>query len=178
MLIRALKWLVALILALVLVIAVGGMLLSPKFQVTRTQQVKAPPDKVYALVVAPRAWAQWSAWNRRDPAMTIAYSGPDSGTGAAWDWKSTSQGNGGMRLTAAEPPLRVAYEIRFEGFSSVSTGELRFKAAGDGTEVTWRMDGDMGGNPLYRWFALFSDQMIGKDFSEGLANLKAVAERP
>ncbi len=178
MLIRALKWLLALILALVLVIAIGGMLLSPKFQVTRTQQVQAPPDKVYALVVAPRAWQQWSVWNRRDPAMTIAYSGPESGVGAAWDWQSASQGNGGMRLTAAEPPQRVAYEIRFEGFSSVSTGELRFKPVGSGTEVTWTMDGDMGGNPLYRWFALFSDQMIGKDFADGLANLKALAEKP
>lgn len=178
MLIRVLKWLLALILALVLVIAVGGLLLSSKFQVTRTQQVKAAPDKVYALVVAPRAWQQWSVWNRRDPAMSITYSGPETGTGAAWDWKSTSQGNGGMRLTAAEPPRRVAYEIRFEGFSSVSTGELRLEAVGDGTEVTWRMDGDMGGNPLYRWFALFSDQMIGKDFAEGLANLKALAEQP
>lgn len=178
MLIRALKWLLALILALVLVIAIGGMLLSPKFQVTRTQQVQAPPDKVYALVVAPRAWQQWSVWNRRDPAMTIAYSGPESGVGAAWDWQSASQGNGGMRLTAAEPPQRVAYKIRFEGFSSVSTGELRFKPVGSGTEVTWTMDGDMGGNPLYRWFALFSDQMIGKDFADGLANLKALAEKP
>jgi uncharacterized protein YndB with AHSA1/START domain len=170
--------LLALILALVLVIAIGGMLLSPKFHVTRTQQVQAPPDKVYALVVAPRAWQQWSVWNRRDPAMTIAYSGPESGVGAAWDWQSASQGNGGMRLTAAEPPQRVAYEIRFEGFSSVSTGELRFKPVGSGTEVTWTMDGDMGGNPLYRWFALFSDQMIGKDFADGLANLKALAEKP
>lgn len=178
MLMRALRWLLALIVALVLVVAVGGLLLSPKFQVARSQQVQAPPEKVYALVAAPRAWAQWSVWNRRDPAMTISYNGPDSGPGAAWDWKSASQGNGGMRLTAADPPQRIAYEIRFEGFSTASTGELLFKPAGSGTEVTWRMDGDMGGNPLYRWFALFSDSMIGADFEAGLANLKALAEKP
>ncbi len=178
MLFKALRWLLALILGLVLVVAIGGLLLSPKFQVSRTQQVQAPPDKVYALVASPKAWQQWSVWNQRDPAMTIAYSGPDSGVGAAWEWTSVSQGNGGMRFTAAEAPRRIAYEIHFEGFSTVSTGELRFKPAGSGTEVTWAMDGDMGGNPLYRWFALFSDQMIGKDFEGGLANLKALAEKP
>lgn len=178
MLMKSLKWLLMLIVALALVVAVGGMLLSPKFQIARSELVQAAPDKVYALVAAPRSWQQWSAWNQRDPAMTITYSGPDSGPGAAWDWKSATQGNGGMRLTAAEPPQRIAYEIRFEGFDRPSTGELRFKPVGAGTEVTWTMDGDMGSNPLYRWFALFSDRMIGPDFSEGLANLKRVAEKP
>lgn len=177
MLIKILKWAVALVLALVAVVAIGGMLLSPTFQVSRSRQIQAPPDKLYALVAAPKAWQQWSVWNRRDPAMAITYSGPESGVGAAWDWKSTSQGNGGMRLTAVEPPQRVAYEIHFEGFNRPSTGELRFKPAGNGTEVTWTMNGDMGGNPLYRWFALFSDRMIGQDFDAGLANLQALAEK-
>jgi hypothetical protein len=40
------------------------------------------------------------------------------------------------------------------------------------------MNGDMGSNPLFRWFALTMDSMVGKDFSAGLANLKALAEKP
>jgi hypothetical protein len=35
----------------------------------------------------------------------------------------------------------------------------------------------MGSNPLFHWFALMSDRMVGKDFDEGLAHLKALAEK-
>ena len=47
---------------------------------------------------------------------------------------------------------------------------------GSGTRVTWTMNGDMGRNPLYHWFALAADSMVGKDFEAGLANLKAATE--
>jgi len=40
------------------------------------------------------------------------------------------------------------------------------------------MNGDMGRNPVYHWFALAADGMVGKDFDEGLAGLKAAAEKP
>jgi hypothetical protein len=35
----------------------------------------------------------------------------------------------------------------------------------------------MGSNPMFRWIALFADRMVGKDFDEGLAQLKQVAEQ-
>ncbi|MBC7938722.1 MAG: hypothetical protein H7Z19_02995 [Chitinophagaceae bacterium] len=38
------------------------------------------------------------------------------------------------------------------------------------------MDGDMGKNLLFHWFALLADGMVGKDFEAGLMNLKAVVE--
>ncbi len=40
------------------------------------------------------------------------------------------------------------------------------------------MNGDMGANPLYRWMGLFMDKMVAPDFDAGLANLKALAEKP
>ena len=40
------------------------------------------------------------------------------------------------------------------------------------------MNGDFGSNPLFRWFALGADSMVGTDFEGGLANLKALAEKP
>jgi len=181
MLLKALKWILIVVVLLAMVLVVGGLLLSPKFNVSRTQTVKAPPEKVYALVASPRAWKQWSVWNRRDPAMAVTYSGAESGAGAVWEWKSASEGDGRMSFTAAEPPTRVAYDLYFPDFGTTSGGELRFKPVANdpgSTEVTWTMNGDMGKNPLFRWFALFADGMVGKDFADGLANLKAVAEQP
>jgi hypothetical protein len=66
----------------------------------------------------------------------------------------------------------------FPHFGTTSSGALLLTPEGSGTQVRWTLDGDMGGNPLFRWFALFADGMIGKDFQAGLDNLKALAEKP
>jgi len=174
---KLIKWsLIGIVLLAVGLFAVGAMLPST-FSVSRSVLVAAPADKVYALVADPRAWKQWSVWNRRDPAMKIEYSGPESGVGAAWAWHSESEGDGKMTFTAAEPRQLVGFDLYFPDFGTTSKGTLRFAPEAGGTRVTWSMDGDMGKNPLYHWFALGADNMIGPDFAGGLANLKAVAEK-
>lgn len=175
---KALKVLL-IVAALLLAVGLGGgLLLSPKFTVSRTLTLNAAPEKIYALIADPRGWAQWSAWNRRDPAMAIEYSGPASGAGAVWAWKSKSQGDGRMTFTSAEAPKRLGYELFFPDFGTTSTGDFRLDANGGATQVTWTMNGDMGRNPIYRWMGLFMDKLVGPDFDAGLANLKALAEKP
>ncbi len=172
------KWLAIVVLALAAVLVIGGWFISPKFSVTRSVVIAAPPDKVYALVADPRGWKQWSVWNLRDPEMKIDYSGPPSGAGAAWAWHSKTEGDGKMTFTAAEPGRLVAFDLYFPDFGTTSKGELRFAPEGAGTRVSWTMNGDFGSNPLFRWFALVADRMTGADFDAGLANLKTLAERP
>ena len=82
-----------------------------------------------------------------------------------------------MVFTGADPARRLAYELHFEDFDTVSAGELRFAPEAGGTRVTWVMNGDMGGNAMWRWMGLFADRMVGKDFEAGLANLKTLAEK-
>jgi uncharacterized protein YndB with AHSA1/START domain len=175
---KVLKWILGVVALAALVLVGGGALLSPRFTVVRSVVVNAPPDKVYALVEDPRRWKEWTVWNRRDPAMQITYSGPTSGAGAGWAWTSKTEGDGRMTFTAAEPGARVAYDLFFPDFGTTSQGDLAFKAEGGGTRVSWTMNGDMGRNPLLRWFVLGADSMVGKDFDAGLANLKTLAEKP
>lgn len=174
---KAVKWALATLVAIAVVVFGGALLLSPTFSVKRSVDVEASADKVYALVAEPRRWKEWSVWNRRDPAMQITYSGPPAGVGAAWAWKSGSEGDGSMTFTAAEPPRRIAYDLYFPDFGTTSKGDLALEPVGAGTRVTWTMNGDMGPTLAFRWFALFADGMVGKDFEAGLANLKALAEQ-
>lgn len=174
---KALKWLAIAVLGLAVVVLAGGYLISPTFTVTRSTVVNAPAERLYALVATPRAWKQWAVWNQRDPAMQIAYTGPESGKGAAWEWKSKSEGDGKMTMTAVEPGRRVAFDLYFPDFDSTSHGELTFVQEGGATRVNWTMHGDMGANPIARWMTLAMGSMVGKDFDAGLANLKALAER-
>jgi uncharacterized protein YndB with AHSA1/START domain len=175
---KAIKWSAIVLAVLVLVLLLGGLMLSSDFRVVRSTRIAAPPDKVYALIADPREWKRWTVWNQRDPAMAITYSGPASGAGAGWAWTSKSEGDGKMTFTAAEPGKRLAYDLYFPDFGTTSTGALDLTPEAGATRVTWSMSGNMGRNPLFRWFALFGDRMVGPDFEGGLANLKALAEKP
>lgn len=174
---KIVKALLVVVLLIAAIVLLGGLLISPKFDVSRSATIAAPPEAVYPLVADPRRWKDWSVWNQRDPQMAMTYSGATSGAGAVWEWKSSSQGDGRMRFTEAEAGRRIAYELYFPDFGTTSTGALALAPDNGGTKITWTIAGDMGGNPVNRWFALAMDGLVGKDFEAGLANLKALAEK-
>ena len=173
------KWLIGIVLGLLVLVAVlvgVGFLLPSEFKIERSVLVQAPAEKVYPLIAVPREWSRWAVWNARDPAMQIGYSGPESGTGAAWSWQSKTEGNGEMVFDAAVPNERIDYSLSFPEFGMQSNGELRLEPAEGGVRVSWTNAGDMGGNPINRWFGLLMDSLVGPDFEAGLAKLKQVAE--
>lgn len=174
------KWLkrvVVAVVGLVALLLVIGLLLPSGFKVQRSMQIAAPPAKVYPLIADPRQWKNWSVWNQRDPAMQMQYSGADSGAGAKWSWQSKTEGNGAMEFTAAVPNERIVYALSFPDMGMTSRGELQLVPEGTGTRVTWTNEGDMGGNPINRYFGVMMDSLVGPDFEAGLNNLKAAAER-
>lgn len=170
-----LKWLLALVALLAIVVFAGGQFLKADYRVERSIVIHAPADKVYALLDSSKGWASWGVWYRRDPQMQVTEGTPAQGPGANWGWKSKSQGNGSMKLTEAQPGKKVAYELKMEDFDA-SQGELLLSPEGNGTKVVWTMHGTMS-NTIGRWFALAMDKMIGPDFEGGLANLKQLAEK-
>ena len=165
----------SLIVLLVALVAIAYALPS-HYRVVRSIDIEAPPSKIYPLVAETRAWKRWSAWNRRDPAMTVVYDGPPSGTGARWTWQSKSEGNGQMTFTSAEPDRRLGYRLVFPDYDSSATGDITFESTSTTTtRVTWSNEGDLGNNPMMRWMGLAMDRIVGDDFAAGLVNLKALA---
>ena len=82
-----------------------------------------------------------------------------------------------LTFTAAEPGRRLAYDLYFPDWDSTSTGELLLQPQGGGTQVSWSMVVNFGGNPVWHWMGLMADRMVGPDFEQGLASLKALAEK-
>jgi uncharacterized protein YndB with AHSA1/START domain len=178
--VEAMKWLKRIVLALVLIVVafVGiGFILPSAFRVERSVTIAAPADKVYRLISAPAQWKSWTVWNQRDPAMQITYGGPAEGAGAKWSWQSKTEGNGEMEFTAVEPDRSLTYRLSFPEFGMQSTGQLVITPQDGGVRVSWSNQGDMGSNPMNRWFGLFMDSLVGPDFQAGLANLKQLAEK-
>ena len=50
------------------------------------------------------------------------------------------------------------------------------KLTGDGLEVTWINEGDLGMNPLNRYVGLLMDHFMAQDLETSLRNLKNATE--
>ena len=72
--------------------------------------------------------------------------------------------------------FKNAIAAQFKAMSSLTL--LRVDINKDVLWQTYLASFPEGSNPLYRWFALGADSMVGNDFEAGLANLKRVAEKP
>ena len=57
------------------------------FRVQRSTSIKAPPDRIFPLIVDYRNWPQWSPYEGRDPDMKRIFSGAPSGKGAKYAWE-------------------------------------------------------------------------------------------
>ncbi|MBB5019672.1 uncharacterized protein YndB with AHSA1/START domain [Chitinivorax tropicus] len=171
-----LKKMLLILIGLIVLILLGGLLIPSQYHVKRSVEIHASAERIFPLVNAPKEWKRWTIWNQRDPAMSIRYTGPEQGAGASWSWVSRTEGNGQMTFTASEPPKKLTYSLSFPDFGSSSTGTLTLTPNGDTTTVTWTNDGDIGNNPLMRYFALAMDKLVGPDFEQGLQNLKKLSE--
>lgn len=168
---------------LVLVLAIAGVLIyaatkPDTFEVQRKATIAAPPDKVFALIDDFHHWSEWSPWEKLDPAMTRTFSGNASGTGAVYAWKGNEKvGQGRMEIIESSPPGKLTIKLDFvEPFPSSNVAEFVLTPKDGGTEVAWSMHGP---NPyVSKVMDVFAsmDEMVGKDFETGLANMKAVAE--
>src|SRR5205807_9343683 len=56
------------------------------FRVQRATSIKAPPERIFALINDFHRWGSWSPWEKLDPAMKRTHSGAASGKGAVYEW--------------------------------------------------------------------------------------------
>ncbi len=165
---------------LVLVIAFLGFAATrpDEFRVQRTARIDAPPDKIYASLDDFHRWPAWSPWEKLDPDMRRTLRGPTRGEGAVYEWEGNSEvGKGRMEIMEASAPGRVTIKLDFlEPFEAHNTAQFTLKPSGKSTDVTWSMYGPSPFVSKVMGMIFNMDRMIGKDFEQGLANLKAVAE--
>jgi carbon monoxide dehydrogenase subunit G len=149
------------------------------FRVQRSASVKAPPEKIFALLNDFYRWDVWSPWEKKDPAMKRTFSVATSGKGATYAWEGNRDvGQGRMEITESVPPSKVAIKLDFlEPFETHNMVEFTLEPKGDATNITWAMQGDTPYFAKIIHVFLDMDKMVGKDFETGLANLKAVAEK-
>jgi uncharacterized protein YndB with AHSA1/START domain len=175
-------WLKALfVLAALFAVLCAIIAIQPEdFRVSRSATIAAPPADVFELVNNLQKWNDWSPWAKLDPNAKNTFEGPTSGTGAKFHWDGDSNvGAGTMTIVDSKPnehvKMNLAFIRPFEGTNDVA---FTLKPEGDGTHVTWSMEGK--NNFIGKAIGLVMDceKMCGDQFEQGFANMKQVVEKP
>jgi uncharacterized protein YndB with AHSA1/START domain len=165
--------------AAALVVALVGIayLLPRNVHVERSIEIAAPPSAVFAMLNGFARFNEFSPWAQYDPNAKYLYRGPSTGVGARLEWSGDPKtvGKGSQEIIAVEPDrlVHIALDFGVQG-----RGEARWliEESGEGSQVTWAFDTDVGWNPVSRYFGLFFDRWIGADYEKGLAKLKDILE--
>jgi uncharacterized protein YndB with AHSA1/START domain len=149
------------------------------FTVRRSIHIKAPQEKVFGMIDDLVAWKSWSPWQSKDPAMRQTFSPNSVGVGASQEWEGNSKvGAGRMAITDSVPHDRITLRLDFlKPFKATNMAGFVLRQDADGTEVIWTMNGPAPLITKIMDTLMSMDKMIGRDFEQGLANLKALSER-
>ena len=148
------------------------------FRVQRAMTIAAPPEKLVGILSDLKRGAEWSPYEKRDPAMKKTFSGPATGPGSKLEWDGNSDVGAGSLTVAEVTPAKVTLNLAMSRpMNANNVVEYTFAPQGNATNMTWAMHGPM---PLVsKVICVFMDfdKMIGTDMENGLKDLKALAER-
>ncbi|KRQ93224.1 SRPBCC family protein [Bradyrhizobium valentinum] len=175
---------VIVVITVILAIAIAAVLVlaatkSNTLRVQRSVSIKAPPERIFPLISDLHQWLTWSPYEQKDPVMKRTYGGAASGKGATYAWDGDKNvGSGRMEILEAVPASKIVIKLDFfKPFEGHNTAEFTMLPQGDGTHVIWLMHGPA--NFMSRLIQVFInlDNMIGRDFEAGLANLRTLTEK-
>jgi effector-binding domain-containing protein len=171
-----LKRVLIILVAVLIVLAIVGLLLPRNTRVERSIAISRPASLIYATVNSFQLFPQWSPWQSLDPNMHQSTNGAREGVGAKLVWSGNDKvGSGTQVITASTPDHSVASDVDF-GKMGTAKSTIVLVSQGSATRVTWTLDIDMGASPIGHYFGLMMDRMIGKDYEQGLSRLKTLVE--
>ncbi|WP_299208299.1 SRPBCC family protein [uncultured Dokdonia sp.] len=168
------------IVATILVIIIILAAIAPKtYQVSRSIVIDKPKEIVFPYVKMVKNQDHWSPWKRKDPDMKQTYTGTDGEVGFKASWKGNKDvGEGSQTITAVVENERIDNHLIFlKPWKSESDGYYTVEDAGAGqTKVVWGFKGQNKFPATILMLFINMDKVVGKDFEEGLQNLKIILE--
>jgi uncharacterized protein YndB with AHSA1/START domain len=157
---------------------VAGLAFLPDhYRIEREVEIAAAPEVVYATVSDLHTWPDWTVWNLElDPQAVFDFTGGPGEAGAELSWSGPKLKAGALRLTEAEAPTHLAYELDLEQGRHLSGGVLELSANVGGTLVTWTNEGELHG--LAKLLGPLLDDLVAPQFERGLVGLKRRLETP
>ena len=161
----------------VIVVAILGSMISSHTSLERSIDIDTPAAPIYDILITTGMNAQWMPVRQKGGDVEYSFEGHHKGEGATMIWKSDDSkiGSGRIELTQCIHNKSVRALVLRQGQKPVHTEFILDEFEGY-TEVTWLYDMNYGMNPFMHYLTLFTEQMIGPTYEEGLLNLKTLVE--
>ena len=173
---KALKYLLFLLLIFIIGMAIYIAVQPNNFEVTRTRNIKAPAPVLYNNVIDFKNWEAWSSWAEADPNMKIKLPEQTKGVNGSYSWED-KDGIGTMKTVNTVPNTTIQQRMQFADFPS-SDVTWSFKQKEDGsTDAIWTISG----KDLPFKFKAFSilmggmEQQIAPHYERSLEKLDSIA---
>ncbi len=168
------------LLSAIAVTTILSLVLPVKQRIKRSVTINAPVAQVYQLLSKLGNFNKWAVWNLHDSSMKNTISGTDGEVGAinSWVGDPAVSGEGKIEIIKLESNKKIECSITFIKPKKINAeSDFGLEDINGQTKLTWQFD-MMTPRP-WNIFNLFSslDSKMGKDFDEGLANLKALIEK-
>jgi uncharacterized protein YndB with AHSA1/START domain len=169
---------VLIILAVVAVLLVVVATRPNTFRIERRTSIAAPAGTVFQLINDFHQWTRWSPWEGRDPNLQRTYDGAPAGVGAVYSWVGIPKvGSGRMTVMESKPSERIGIKLEFfKPWEATNQADFIITPGAGGVDVTWAMSGRHNFTTKAFSVVMSMDKLVGKDFEQGLAQLKRIAE--
>jgi len=148
------------------------------YKIEKSTLVNKPVSQTFNYLNQIESWSDWSPWNTKvDSSMVFFYSKNKSGIGAAQYFRGGLVGNGSFRIIQSIPNEKLTYRLSINEGTMAIKQTFEFKPLGNGTQLTWIDEGDVGMNPIYRFLLPSKISATEQGFEEGLMVIKKAAER-
>ena len=167
------------LLAIVIIVAFLAIIAPKSYDVNRSVSINRPISQVFDYLKHLKKQTEWSPWEKKDPNMKKDFVGVDGQVGAISKWEGNKDvGTGEQEITRIVENEVIESNLRFfKPWKSESDAYLKVKEEGEGqTLVTWGFAGKNKFPVSIMMLFMNMDKAIGKDFEEGLSNLKSVLE--
>jgi hypothetical protein len=133
---------------------------------------------VWPLVSSFSAQNKWSPFIKKDPSVKIGYKGKDGTVGSEYMWEGNDDvGKGNQIMTRLDPTSYVGTRLIFlEPVESEAAAFIKLEPVSGGTKAIWGFDSSFPYPMNAMMLFMDLEDMVGKDYEEGLANLKRLAE--
>ncbi len=168
------------LIGLVLLIAILAMIAPKNYDVSRSTSISRPIAEVFDYIRSLKKQDEWGPWGKRDPNMTKEFRGTDGEVGAISSWKGNKEvGEGEQEITGIKENEVVETQLRFlKPWKSESDAYIKVNDEGNGsTKVTWGFSGKNKFPVSIIMLFMNMDKSVGKDFEQGLSDLKSILEK-
>lgn len=167
-------------LAVLALLIVYASMQSPDYRISREITIQASADKIFPYLSNSRLAQEWGPWSDIDPDAKMVLVGPESGVGSRTQWDGGKQlGTGSATIISIVPNQTVNIRLEYvKPMEMIQDSEYSIRIIGpEQSVVTWSVRGQ--NNLMGRFMCIFMnmDKRVGGMFEQGLAKLKALAEK-